>query len=86
MARCPHIYANGFQCIDETFDATERCESHQKVVPFIPVRLKDSWMRKAALRVVAFILLVTLFVIPILYSLKNLYWGAPAQAREVKAG
>jgi hypothetical protein len=82
MGRCVHIYENGFQCIDDTLDPTPLCESHQKVVNFHTERFEESWLRKAILRFVAFILLVTLLV-PLLYRLKNLYWGPRAEAREV---
>lgn len=83
MARCLHIYDNGFQCLDETLEATDLCESHQKVVSLESERLQDSWTRRAILRLVAFILLITLFIAPLLYSLRNLRWGPPAEAREV---
>jgi len=77
-----HIYDNGFQCIEETLDPTEFCESHQKIVELESERMQDSWARKAVLRFVAFVLLI-MFLIPLLYSLKNLYWSRPAEAREV---
>ena len=82
MPRCVHIYDNGFQCIAEAFEATELCESHQKVVAFESDRIQESWIRKAILRFVAFVLLL-MFLVPLFYSLKNIYWGAPAEAREV---
>jgi hypothetical protein len=80
MARCLHIYDSGFQCVDETIESTDFCDVHQRVIPF--ERLEDSPWRKFVFRVVAFVLLVTL-LIPLIYSLKNLYRGTPAQAREV---
>ena len=82
MARCLHIYDNGFQCVDETVDPTDFCESHQKVVAFESELMEESWGRKAVLRFVAFVLLL-MFLVPLLYTLKNLYWGQPAEAREV---
>jgi hypothetical protein len=82
MARCLHIHGNGFQCIDETLDPTDFCESHQKVVAFESERLEDSFARKAVLRFVALVLLITLLV-GLINSLKSLYWGPPVEAREV---
>jgi hypothetical protein len=82
MPRCLHIYDAGFQCISETLDATDFCESHQKVVAFESERLTESPLRKAAFRLVALILLL-MFLIPLFYSLRNLYWGPPVKAQEV---
>jgi hypothetical protein len=81
MPRCLHIYDAGFQCIDEALDPTEFCESHQKVVAF-DSRMEDSPWRKAFLRFVALILLL-MFLLPLLHSLRNLYWGPPVKAQEV---
>lgn len=82
MPRCLHIYDAGFQCISETLEPTDFCESHQKVVAFESERLQESPWRKAVLRFVALVLLL-MFLIPLLYSLRNLYWGPPVKAQEV---
>ena len=82
MARCLHIYDSGFQCIGENVDETDFCESHQKVVPFEMEELADSVWRKAFFRFVALILLL-LFLIPLYYTLKDLYLGPPVKAQEV---
>jgi hypothetical protein len=74
------MYDSGFQCIEETLDSTDFCEAHQTVVAFEPYR-ESAW-RKLFLRLVAFILLV-MFLIPLLYSLRNLYYGPPTKAQEV---
>jgi hypothetical protein len=81
MPRCLHIYDAGFQCISETVDQTDFCESHQKVVEF-QSRLEESPWRKAFLRLVA-VLLLLMFLLPLFYSLRNLYWGPPVKAQEV---
>ena len=80
MARCLHIFDSGFQCIDETVDPTDFCDAHQKVVPFEPEGLQDSVWRKAFLRFVALVLLL-LFLIPLYYTLREIYLGAPAKAQ-----
>ena len=80
MARCFHIHDSGFQCVAETIEATDFCEVHQKVIPF--ERLEDSRWRKYGLRFVAFVLLITL-LIPLFYTLRNLYRGPRAEAQEV---
>jgi hypothetical protein len=74
------MYDSGFQCVDETLDSSDFCESHQKIVAFPP--LEDHPMRKAVMRFVALLLLL-LFLIPLLFSLRNLYLGQPAKAQEV---
>jgi hypothetical protein len=81
MSRCLHIYDAGFQCISEALESTDFCESHQKVVAF-ESRLEDSPWRKAVLRFVALILLL-MFLLPLLYTLRNLYWDPPVKAQEV---
>jgi len=80
MGRCLHIYDSGFQCIGETLDETDFCDAHQKVVPFesLPVSV---W-RKALFRFVALILLLV-FLIPLYYTLRDLYLGPPVKAQEV---
>jgi len=78
MPRCLHIYESGFQCVDETVEPTDFCESHQKVVAFDP--MESPW-RKAFLRFVALVLLL-MFLIPLFYQLRNLYWGPPVKAQE----
>ena len=80
MSRCLHIYDSGFQCTDETFEPTDFCESHQKVVAF--EKLEDSPLRKLVFRIIALILLV-LFLIPLFYTLRVLYLEPPAKAQEV---
>ncbi len=79
MPRCLHIYASGFQCIDDSVEATEFCDVHQKVVEF--ERLEDSPVRKLFFRLIALVLLL-LFLIPVFYTLRNLYIGPPAKAQE----
>ncbi len=79
MPRCLHIHESGFQCIGEAIDPTDFCESHQKVVEFEP--LKDSPWRRAFFRLIASILLL-LFLIPFLYTLRSLYFAPPAKAQE----
>lgn len=80
MARCLHIYDSGFQCIEETFESTDFCDAHQRIVEF--ERLSESGWRKVILRFVALILLI-MFLIPFLYTLRNLYLGPPVKAQEV---
>ena len=81
MPRCLHIFDSGFQCISETMDPTDFCESHQKVVAFQSEKLEDSSWRKAFLRLVALVLLL-LFLIPLFYTLRELYLGPPVKAQE----
>jgi hypothetical protein len=81
MARCLHIFDSGFQCISETLSPTDFCEAHQKVVAFEPERLEDSSWRKIFLRFVAFVLLL-LFLIPLFYTLRDLYVGPRVKAQE----
>ena len=81
MSRCLHIFDSGFQCIDEAVDSGDFCEAHQKVVAFEAERLQDSVWRKAFIRFVAFLLLL-LFLIPLYYTLRDLYLGPPAKAQE----
>ena len=82
MARCLHIFDSGFQCVGESLEPTDFCEDHQKVVAFEPERLQDSIWRKTLLRVVALVLLV-MFLIPLFYTLRDLYFGPPVKAQEV---
>ena len=77
MARCLHIFDSGFQCVDETLDPTDFCEAHQKVVAFEAERLEDPWWRKIVLRFVALVLLL-MFLIPLYYTLRDLYLGPRA--------
>lgn len=79
MARCLHMYDSGFQCIDETVEATDFCDAHQKIVDF--ERLKDPPWRKLFYRLVALVLLL-LFLIPFAYTIRNLYLGPPSKAQE----
>ena len=82
MGRCLHILDSGFQCIGEALDPTDFCEAHQRVVAFESDRLEDSVWRKTLLRFVALILLV-MFLIPLFYTLRDLYFGPPVKAQEV---
>jgi hypothetical protein len=81
MSRCLHIFDSGFQCIDEAVDTTDFCEAHQKVVSIEEERLQDSVWRKAFIRFVALLLLL-LFLIPLYYTLRDLYLGPPVKALE----
>ena len=81
MPRCLHVFDSGFQCIDETWDATDFCEAHQKVVAFDRDGLEDSGWRKTVLRFVAFVLLL-MFLIPLFYTLRDLYVGPQVKAQE----
>jgi hypothetical protein len=81
MPRCLHIFESGFQCISETVEPTDFCEAHQKVVAFESERLEESIWRKVLVRFVALVLLL-LFLIPLFYTLKDLYLGPPVKAQE----
>lgn len=74
MPRCLHIFDSGFQCIDESVDASDFCDAHQKVVAFQAERLEDSIWQKTFKRFVALVLLL-LFLLPLYYALKDLYLG-----------
>ena len=78
MSRCLHIFDSGFQCIDDALDASDFCDAHQKVVAF--ERLEDSIWRKMFVRLVALILLA-LFLIPLYYTLRDLYLGPAFRMR-----
>jgi hypothetical protein len=82
MPRCLQIFDSGFQCIDDAVDSTDFCDAHQKVVAFEAERLEDSWWRKAFFKLVALVLLL-LFLIPLFYTLRDLYLGPPVKAQEV---
>ena len=75
------MFDSGFQCISETVESTDFCEAHQKVVAFESERLQDSGWRKVFLRFVAFVLLL-MFLIPLFYTLRNLYIGPRVKAQE----
>ena len=62
-------------------DPTDFCESHQKVVAIQSERLVESGWRKAFLRFVAVVLLL-IFLIPLFYTLRDLYLGPPVKAQE----
>ena len=62
-------------------DPTDFCDAHQKVVAFESERLQDSAWRKVFLRFVALVLLL-LFLIPLFYTLRDLYLGPPVKAQE----
>jgi hypothetical protein len=74
------MYESGFQCVDETIDSTDFCDAHQRVVAFDAVE-EPGW-RKAVFRFVALLLLI-IFLLPLLYTLRNLYMDPPAEAQEV---
>jgi hypothetical protein len=75
------MFDSGFQCISETVDATDFCDAHQKVVAFESERLEDSSWRKVFFRLVAFVLLL-MFLIPLFYTLRDLYVGPRVKAQE----
>jgi len=75
------MFESGFQCISETVEPTDFCEAHQKVVAFESERLEESLWRKVLLRFVALVLLL-LFLIPLFYTLKDLYLGPRVKAQE----
>lgn len=79
MPRCLHIFDSGFQCVDEVVESTDFCDAHQKVVEF--EALQDSSWRKIFIRFIALLLLL-LFLIPLYYSLRELYLGTPVKALE----
>jgi hypothetical protein len=81
MSRCLHIFDSGFQCVSETVESTDFCEAHQKVVAFDSERLEDSIWRKALFRLIALVLLL-MFLIPLFYTLRDLYFGPPVKAQE----
>ena len=62
-------------------EPTDFCEAHQKVVAFESERLEESIWRKVLIRFVALVLLL-LFLIPLFYTLKDLYLGPPVKAQE----
>ena len=74
------MYQSGFQCIEDSVDSSDFCDSHQRVVAFEP--LTDSPWRKILFRLIALVLLL-LFLIPFVYTLRTLYFGPPAKAQEV---
>jgi hypothetical protein len=81
MPRCLHIFDSGFQCVSETVESTDFCEAHQKVVALDSERLEDSIWRKAFFRLIALVLLL-MFLIPLFYTLRDLYLGPPVKAQE----
>ena len=82
MPRCLHIFDSGFQCISEALEPTDFCDAHQKIVVLESERLQDSIWRKLLLRFVALVLLL-MFLIPLFYTLRDLYFGPPVKAQEV---
>jgi hypothetical protein len=62
-------------------DPTDFCDAHQKVVAFESERLEGPAWRKVFLRFVALVLLL-LFLIPLFYTLRDLYLGPPVKAQE----
>lgn len=62
-------------------DPTDFCDAHQKVVAFESERLEAPAWRKVFLRFVALVLLL-LFLIPLFYTLRDLYLGPPVKAQE----
>jgi hypothetical protein len=81
MQRCLYIYDSGFQCVDETLESTDFCAAHQKVVYESFDGLEESGLRKVFLRFVALILLF-MFLLPLYYTLRDLYFGPPVKAQE----
>jgi len=79
MARCFYIRESGARCVSEADEATGLCDAHQKVIPF--KRPEDSRHRKVFVRLVAFLLLITL-LIPLLYSFRSLYWHPSGEAQK----
>jgi hypothetical protein len=67
--------------VDDALDPTDFCDAHQKVVAFQSERLVDPWWKKTFFRVVALVLLL-LFLIPLFYTLRDLYFGPPVKAQE----
>lgn len=76
------MFDSGFQCISEAMEPTDFCESHQKVVLLDSERLEDPIWRRMLLRLVALVLLL-MFLIPLYYTLRDLYLGPPVSAQEV---
>ena len=75
------MFASGFQCVSEAVESTDFCEAHQKVVALDSERLQDSIWRKAFFRLIALVLLL-MFLIPLFYTLRDLYLGPPVKAQE----
>jgi len=75
------MFGSGFQCVSETVESTDFCEAHQKVVALDSERLEDSIWRKAFFRLIALVLLL-MFLIPLFYTLRDLYLGPPVKAQE----
>ena len=75
------MFDSGFQCISESMEPTDFCEAHQEVVMLESERLEDSIWRKTLLRFVALVLLL-MFLIPLFYTLRELYLGPPVKAQE----
>jgi len=75
------MFDSGFQCVSEAVESTDFCEAHQKVVAFDSERLEDSIWRKAFFRLIALVLLL-MFLIPLFYTLRDLYLGPPVKAQE----
>jgi hypothetical protein len=63
-------------------EPTDFCEAHQKVVAFYSERAEESVWRRLILRIVALVLLL-MFLIPLFYTLRDLYFGPPVKAQEV---
>jgi len=73
------MFDSGFQCDSEAMDGMDFCDAHQRVVMF--ERLEDSPWRQIFLRFVALLLLI-LFLIPLVYTIRELYLGPPVKAQE----
>ncbi|HEX4999544.1 MAG TPA: hypothetical protein VFY29_15055 [Terriglobia bacterium] len=82
MPRCLHIYESGVQCVDESVPDGDFCGDHDVRSGGFDHLEEDAW-RRVFRRFVAFLLLV-LFLIPLLYSLKSLYWGPPQSPVEAR--
>src|SRR5438034_10323417 len=81
MPRCLHMFDSGFQCISESMEPSDFCEAHQKVVMLESERLEDSIWRKTLLRFVALVLLL-MFLIPLFYTLSELFLGPPVNEQD----
>ncbi len=80
MQRCFHLYSSGQQCEAEALDGIDMCEDHAVATGMFE-GLSDHPVRKLALRIVAFTLLL-IFLVPFYYTLKALYLSAPVELQE----
>lgn len=73
------MFESGLQCDSVTLDETDFCEAHQRVV-FFERHQEPVWQR-LLLRIVALLLLL-IFLIPIVYTVRELYLGPPVRTQE----